>query len=56
MIVTVKILNGEWVAIFRGGDMPQNIPLPLPYTYQAKTEFVLSDMQRKFPRAKISVV
>jgi hypothetical protein len=32
-----------WIAIFDGGPMPQNIPLPLPFTSEASAIMVRRD-------------
>jgi hypothetical protein len=44
-----------WIAIFQGGSMPQNIPLPLPFTSEASAIMVKRDIQARFPQARIEV-
>jgi hypothetical protein len=44
-----------WIAIFQGGTMPQNIPLPLPYTVEASARMVRRDFEARFPQARIEV-
>ena len=44
-----------WIAIFQGGSMPQNIPLPLPWSPEASPKLVKRDIQARFPQASIEV-
>jgi hypothetical protein len=44
-----------WIAIFQGGTMPQNVPLPLPFTNEASAIMVRRDIQARFPQASIEV-
>ena len=49
-IITVKILNGQWVAIYRGGDMPQNVPELTMYGLclnGSLTETIVADLQQE---------
>jgi hypothetical protein len=50
--VTIERIRGnQWHATFDGGDMPQGVPIPLPFTPLASSATVARDMQRRFPRA-----
>lgn len=44
-----------WDATFRGGNMPQGIPLPLPFTAQAPSEMVVADLRTRFPGAVFQI-
>jgi hypothetical protein len=51
-IVTIERLRGnQWHATFDGGDMPQGVPIPLPFAPLASSVAVARDMQARFPRA-----
>jgi hypothetical protein len=53
-IVTIERLKGQqWHATFEGGDMPQGVPIPLPFTPTASSATVARDMQARFPRATV---
>ena len=40
-----------WLAVFAGGDMPQGVPLPLPYHQSAPWRDVAFAMLDRFPGA-----
>ncbi len=52
LIEITRDLKG-WRAVFYGGDMPQRIALPLPFTYSAKESDVRADLEKRFPGAMI---
>jgi hypothetical protein len=54
MIITLNLTPAGWTATFKGaGSMPQGVALPLPWTAQARRDHVPSDLQRRFPTARI---
>jgi hypothetical protein len=53
ILINLTLTNHGWTATFNGGDMPQGIPLPLPFTSDARRDHVASDLQRRFPTACI---
>jgi hypothetical protein len=51
-VITIERIRGnQWHATFEGGDMPQGVPMPLPFTPHASSATVARDMQARFPRA-----
>jgi hypothetical protein len=53
-IITIERLKGnQWHATFDGGDMPQGVPMPLPFTPLASSATVARDMQARFPGATV---
>ena len=44
-----------WRAVFYGGDMPQRIALPLPYTYSAPASLVRAELLKRFAHATVEV-
>ena len=52
-VVTIERLRGQWHATFDGGDMPQGVPIPLPFTPLASSATVARDMQGRFPGAVV---
>ena len=51
----IRIRNTEtgWHAMFIGGDMPQNVWLPLPFTSSATASQVKADLARRFPDLEV---
>jgi hypothetical protein len=45
-----------WLATFRGGHMPQNQPLPLPFSPSASAHDVADSLKRRFRDASVIVV
>jgi hypothetical protein len=42
-----------WAAWFYGGDMPEDVELPLPLTSSASPTMVAADIRRRFPNAQV---
>jgi hypothetical protein len=42
-----------WAAWFYGGDMPEDVELPLPLTSSARPIMVAADIRRRFPNAQV---
>jgi hypothetical protein len=42
-----------WAAWFYGGDMPEDVELPLPLTSAASPTMVAADIRRRFPGAEV---
>jgi hypothetical protein len=42
-----------WAAWFYGGDMPEDVELPLPLTSSASPIIVAADIRRRFPNAQV---
>ena len=42
-----------WAAWFYGGDMPEDVELPLPLTSSASPIMVATDIRRRFPGAQV---
>jgi len=53
-IILQKSTKG-WQAMFQGGNMPQDIYLPLPFTPTADKEMVKADLRSRFPNALFTV-
>lgn len=55
-VITLSKASHGWQAIFRGSDiMPNDVPLPLPFTSQAPSTLVVSDLRSRFPGAAFVV-
>jgi hypothetical protein len=57
-MITIEITTRNptvpgWCAIFDGGDMPQGVPIPLPFTARASFGAVVSDLLQRFPGAQV---
>ena len=51
-IITISKNHQGWQAVFRDSpNMPNGVPLPLPFTLQADAEMVKTDLRRRFPGA-----
>ena len=44
----------SWLAMFQGGDMPQNELLPFPFTAEATFPQVKGDLEQRFPGCRVS--
>jgi hypothetical protein len=63
MIITIELcacdacrLNARghgWLATFEGGDMPQGVAIPLPFTAGAAPATVAADLMARFPGARV---
>jgi len=42
-----------WAAWFYGGDMREDVELPLPLTSSASPVMVTADIRRRFPNAQV---
>ena len=54
-IITLSRSFAGWQAVFKGGNMPQNAPIPLPFTWKASSETVRADLRTRFPEAAFVV-
>lgn len=55
-IITLNKAAHGWQATFRDSpDMPNGIPLPLPFTLAASSEMVKGDLRSRFPGAAFVV-
>jgi hypothetical protein len=55
-VITLSKASHGWQAIFRGSaTMPNDVPLPLPFTHQAPAEMVKADLRSRFPGAAFVV-
>lgn len=55
-VITLSKVSHGWQAIFRGSSkMPNDVPLPLPFTLEAPAEMVKNDLRRRFPDAAFVV-
>jgi hypothetical protein len=53
MIISIANTPAGWTATFTNGNMPQGIPLPLPFTSAANAETVRADLRSRFPNAAL---
>jgi hypothetical protein len=42
-----------WAAWFYGGDMPEDVELPLPLTSAASPAMVAANIRHRFPQAEV---
>lgn len=52
--INLKWTPTGWFAMFDGGDMPQNVLIPLPFTSGASFPMVKRDLESRFPDAHVS--
>lgn len=52
--ITLKWTPTGWQAMFQGGDMPQNVLLPLPWTADAQFPTIKRDLEKRFPGCCVS--
>lgn len=50
-VITISKNHQGWQASFKGGNMPNNVELPLPFTNIATAEMVMNDLRKRFPDA-----
>jgi hypothetical protein len=51
--ITIARTAQGWHAVFKGGNMPQGVALPLPLTSAASADAVRFDLRSRFPDAAI---
>ena len=55
-VITLSKASHGWQGIFRGSaTMPNDVPLPLPFTHEAPTEMVKTDLRSRFADASFVV-
>ena len=53
MTIVLRKTPQGWTIKFRdGGDMPQNVEMPLPFTSRAPFEMVAAELRSRFPLAE----
>jgi hypothetical protein len=53
MKIVLQRRSYGWAVWFYGGDMPEDVELPLPLTSSASPTMVAADIRRRFPNAHV---